>query len=78
MKYIDLVVNKSQTQRVNCPILRKQLWDACYPHLPVTFANPERVLRASRLFCVTLSNGEKAYRLQYPLFGTRHVTEWYK
>ena len=78
MNYIDIVVNKSQKQRINNPEIRKQLWNACYPHLPVTFANPKQVLQASRLFCVALSNGEKAYQIQYPLFGTRHVTGWYK
>ena len=78
MKYINLVVTKNKTHKVNDASIRAQVWSACYDHLPVTFTHPEKVLKACKLEAVSFKDGTKAYRLRYPAFGMYHLTNWYK
>ena len=78
MKYIDIIVNKSQTHKVKDSSIRAQVWDACYAHLPVTFENPEQVSKACKLEGVKFKDGSKAYRLRVPMFGHYYCTYWYK
>ena len=78
MKYINIIVNKSQTYKVKDSSIRAQIWAACYADLPVTFENPKKVEKACKIQGVKFTDGSQAYRLKVPVFGSYHFTGWYK
>ena len=78
MKRINIDPNKSQTHKLKNSSIRAQVWAACYAHLPVTFQNPYRVMKESKLQCVKFTDGSQAYRLKVPVLGSYYTTDWYK
>jgi len=58
--------------------LKRKLWDITELHHPVTYNNPEGAFKATRVLCVELKGGRRAYALKLPIFnGMYYNTNWY-
>lgn len=76
MQPININPSKNQTKIARSKDIKSAIWEASIKSHPVTFDQPDEVLKACRLKSCDLT-GAKAYSLFIPMFGTHFQTSWY-